>query len=171
MRHAPGPYADWRTWLDAFAEGTDLPADHLVPIDGQLGPHVQERLLRHVSEAFTHRQRRWSDTFQRDRGALLGDPERAVHALAAAMTSARTRLAPMRRFCDLPALPPVLRDELKSALDETVRSSQRSLEDSVRHAPMELQAAVRTNRLTAALTPPPPPPRPGRQSPGRRVII
>ncbi|GHH44277.1 hypothetical protein [Lentzea cavernae] len=171
MRHAPGPYADWRAWLDAFAEGADQPSGHLAPIDEQLGPHVQERLLRHVSEAFARRQRRWADGFQRDLRSLLGDPGRAVHALAAAMTSARTRLAPLRRFCELPAMPPALRDELTSALDETVRSSQRSLEDSVRHAPIELQAVVRGNRLTAAPAPPSPPPAPGRQSPGRRVII
>ncbi|WP_439657460.1 hypothetical protein ACSHWB_34410 [Lentzea sp. HUAS TT2] len=168
MRPAPGPYADWRAWLDAFAEGTDLPAEHLAPINEQMGPHVQERLLRHISEAFARRQRRWADAFQRDLGALVGDPGRAMHALAAAMTSARTRLAPLRRLCTLPVMPPVLRDELASALDETVRSSQRSLEDSVRHAPLELQAVVRANRLTAA---PPPPPAQGRQSPGRRVII
>lgn len=169
MRSAPGPYADWRAWLDAFAEGTDPPSGHLAPIDEQMGPHVQERLMRHISEAFARRQRRWADTFQRDLGALLGDPGRAAHALAAAMTSARTRLAPLRRLCTLPAIPPALRDELKSALDETVRSSQRSLEDSVRHASTELQAVVRANRLTAAPASPPPAPR--RPGPGRRVII
>ncbi|MCR3750276.1 hypothetical protein [Lentzea californiensis] len=171
MRHAPGPYADWRAWLDAFAEGTDLPSAHLAPIDEQMGPHVHERLLRHVSEAFSRRQRRWADAFQRDLGTLAGDPGRAVHSLAAAMVSARTRLVPLHRFCALPAMPQALRDELKSALDETLRSSQRSIEDSVRHAPMELQAAVRGNRLTAPPAPPSPPPPPGRQSPGRRVII
>ncbi len=170
MRHAPGPYADWRAWLDAFAGGTDLPSGHLAPIDEQMGRHVQERLVRHVSEAFARRQRRWADTFQRDLGTLLGDPGRAVQALAAAMTSARTRLAPLRRLCALSAMPPVLRDQLSSALDETVRSSQRSLDDSVRHAPIELQAVVRANRLTAAPAPSPPP-APGRQGPGRRVII
>ncbi|NKE58154.1 hypothetical protein FXN61_15500 [Lentzea sp. PSKA42] len=90
MRPAPGPYTDWRAWLDAFAEGTDLPAEHLAPIDEQMGPHVQERLLRHVSDAFARRQRRWADAFQRDLGTLAGDPGRAVHALASAMTSART---------------------------------------------------------------------------------
>ncbi|KOV87218.1 hypothetical protein [Nocardia sp. NRRL S-836] len=165
MRQAPGPYADWRAWLDAFAEGTDLPAEHLAPICEQMGPHVQERLMRHIAEAFAQRQRRWADTFQRDLGALAGDP---VHALAATLASARTRLAPLRRFCASPAMPPALRDELTSALDETVRSSQSSLDDSVRHAPIALQVVVRDTRLTTA---PPPPPAPGRQSPGRRVII
>lgn len=165
MRHVPGPYADWRAWLDAFGEGTDLPSDHLAPIGEQMGPHVQERVLRHVAEAFARRQRRWAETFQRDLGALSGDP---VHALAATLASARTRLAPLRRFCASPAMPPALRDELTSALNDTVRSSQQSLDDSVRHAPIALQAVVRENRLTTA---PPAPPSPGRQSPGRRVII
>ncbi|WP_330277840.1 hypothetical protein OG205_20500 [Lentzea sp. NBC_00516] len=165
MRHAPGPYADWRAWLDAFAKGIDLPAEHLAPIGEQMGPHVQERLMRHIAEAFAQRQRRWADTFQRDLGTLTGDP---VHALAAILASARTRLAPLRKFCASPAMTPALREELTSALDETLRSSQRSLEDSVRHAPIALQAVVRDNRLTTA---PPPLPAPGGQSPGRRVII
>jgi hypothetical protein len=171
VRHTPGPYAAWREWLDAFAKGTDLPSGHLVTINADMGPHMQERLFRHVSEAFAYRQRRWADAFQRDLGVLATNPSRAVTALTTTMTSARSRLTPLRRFTENLLFPQDLRNVLRSALRTTVQSAQSSLDDSARHAPIELQAVVRNNNLVAALSRPDTTPPPGTPGTGRRVII
>jgi hypothetical protein len=80
----------------------------------------------------------------------------------------------LRHLTENTKLPEALRTSLREALETTVRSAQRSLEDSVRQTPAELQAAVRTNSLLAALTRPQPtqPTQPPAGRPtGRRVIL
>ncbi len=171
MPGTPGPYAAWVSWLEAFGRGEDLPGTHLPPISEDMGPHMQERLLRHVSEAFHSRQRRWSAAVQRDRQLLLVDPARAATALAVLMHNAKNVLGPLREFTEHPRFPPELRKSLRVALRDSVTSAQRSLEDSTREAPAELRAAVRTNSLVPALTRPRAvTPKPG-GAPGRRVIL
>jgi hypothetical protein len=165
MLGAPGAYAAWVGWLEAFGRGEDLPAGHLQPVDIRLGPQMFDRLLGHVTQAFRERQRRWNDVLARDLGTLK--PE--VTAIEVMMTSARTRLAPLRAFAEHRAFPEDVRQLLRDGLAETVRSAQKTLEDSARHAPFEVQSAIRRNVLTVPITPPSPAnPGPG---PGRRVIL
>jgi hypothetical protein len=171
VRSPTGGYAAWVEWLDAFGRGVDLPPDHLAPITDELGPHQQERLFRHVSEAFTNRQKRWSDAMRRDQALLLITPERASATLAVMQVNARTMLAPLRHLTENTRLPEALRTSLRTALETTVRSAQRSLEDAVRQTPAELQAAVRTNSLLGALTRPQPSQPPAGRPTGRRVIL
>jgi len=171
VRSPAGNYASWIEWLDAFGRGVDLPPDHLAPITDALGPHQQERLFRHVSEAFTQRQKRWADAMRRDQALLLVDPSRAAAALAVMQVNARNLLTPLRHLTENTKLPEALRTSLREALETTVRSAQRSLEDSVRQTPAELQAAVRTNSLLAALTRPQFTPPPAGRPTGRRVIF
>jgi hypothetical protein len=167
---APGSYAAWVTWLEAFGRGEDLPDRHLQRVDGQLGPQMFERLLSHVNTAFRERQRRWNDVLVRDLRALSPSSADAVTAIEVMMTSARTRLASLRAFADHPAFPEDLRQLLRDALADTVRSAQTTLEDSTRRAPFEVQSAVRRNTMTVPLTRPTGPTQPG-PPPGRRVII
>ncbi|SFW92117.1 hypothetical protein [Amycolatopsis australiensis] len=151
MYRAPGPYAAWVRWLEAFGRGEDLPSAHLVAVGIELGPQMLERLSRHLAEAFHARQRRWSDALIRDQQMLLADPARAVTAIAVIMADARKRLGPLVALTTHPALPADLKESLTAALQETVRSSQQSLEDSARDAPAELRNAIRQNSLVPAL--------------------
>lgn len=172
----PGPYAAWTSWLEAFGRGEDLPSAHLEPIDERMGPHMQQRLLVQVAQAFHERQRRWSEALRREQRHLATDPAGAVTAIAAMLRNARTLLRPLRELAEHPCFPAELRENLRTALEQTVRSAQRSLEDSARHAPLELQSAIRTNSLLPALTRPHPV-APTQKSvapgpaPGRRVIL
>lgn len=170
MYRTPGPYAAWVSWLAAFGRGEDLPAGHLPPIDAELGPQMVERLARHVADAFHDRVRRWQEAFSRDQQLLLARPERAMTVLPVVLADARKRLGPLVTFTVHPGLPAELRTSVADALRETISSAQRSLEDSVRDAPVSLRNAVRQNSLEPALTRPaaPSPAGPAR---GRRVIL
>lgn len=174
MVGAHGDYAAWAAWLEAFAQGTDLPSRHLAVIDDHLGPHMQERLLLRLKAAFEERARAWSETLSRHLASAL---VRDVRELAAALVAARGRLQPLRLLTIDTRLPESVRDGMRDALAELLRSSQDSLENSVRRRPRDserLLAVVRENALPAALHPPvlrraraaaaPPPP-------GRRIII
>ncbi|GAB3735050.1 hypothetical protein GCM10027598_60910 [Amycolatopsis oliviviridis] len=152
MHRTPGAYAAWVHWLGAFGRGEDLPSGHLVSVGVDLGPQMLERLTRHIAEAFHARQRKWSDALIRDQQMLLADPARAVTAIAVILADARRRLRPLVALTGHPALPAELRESLATALKETVTSSQRSLEDSAREAPVELRNAIRQNSLIPALT-------------------
>ncbi|TCO59751.1 hypothetical protein [Actinocrispum wychmicini] len=167
MLGAPGAYAAWVEWLDAFGRGEDRPADHLRPVDAGMGPQMLDRLLGHVQRVFRERQHRWNDVLLRDLRALNAQSTSAIEVM---LTSARTRLAPLRAFADHPGFPEDLRALLRDGLAETVRSAQSSLEDSTRRAPFEVQSAVRRNKMTVPLAPPPTSPAPA-PAPGRRVIL
>jgi hypothetical protein len=154
-----GSYAAWVSWLEAYGRGDDLPSGHLRPVDARMGPQMLERLLSHVHKAFYQRQQRWNDALLRDLRALSPTAADPVTNIALMMTNARTRLTPLRAFAEHPAFTEELRELLRGALAETVRSSQHSLEDSTRR-----------NSLTVPLTSPSSPPKPG-PAPGRRVIL
>ncbi|PRY34269.1 hypothetical protein [Umezawaea tangerina] len=171
MLRTPGPYAAWKSWLEAFGRGEDLPFDHLPVIDEKMGPEMADRLLRQVAEAFHQRQRRWSEALRRDQQLLTMDPARAATTIAVVLGNARTLLAPLRDLTEHPRFPAELRKSLAEALEQTVRSAQRSLEDSARHAPIELQSAIRMNSLVPALTRKRPPARTPGTTTGRRVIL
>ncbi|XVV00582.1 hypothetical protein ACQPW3_24485 [Actinosynnema sp. CA-248983] len=172
MRLLPGPYAAWTSWLEAFGRGEDLPAAHLTAVTADLGPQLVERLLGLVAQAFHDRQRRWQEALQRDLKALTAQPAHATTAVAAVLRDARLRLAPLREFTELPQLPEDARANLRSALTETVTSAQRTLEGSIRDAPVEFQSAVRANSLVPGLTRPRTAPATGpARPPGRRVIL
>ncbi|MEU5692280.1 hypothetical protein [Actinosynnema sp. NPDC020468] len=157
------------SWLDAYSRGEDPPSAHLRPVDPRVSPQAFERWAEHLNRAFTLRQRRWADTLNRDVRAVSD-----VASVAAVLHNAKARLAPLRALLAHPALPEAAREGLAQALADTVRSAQRTLEDSARDAPFALQAAVRENSMPTALTAPPaPPPPPARSGPppGRRVIL
>lgn len=163
-------YGAWSAWLDAFARGDDLPAGALAPVDDRLGPHVQERVVRRIQEAFEARQALWLATFQRR--LSVTSPSDQVTELASAMIAARRRALPLRTLARSPLLPDDVRTALTDALTTMLRSTQQSIADSLRHARPEVQAAVRDNSLLRALTvevaaPPPTPP----ARSGRRVIL
>jgi hypothetical protein len=170
VHRTPGPYAAWVSWLAAFGRGEDLPAGHLPPVGADVGPQMAERLARHVADAFHDRVRRWQDAFTRDQQLLLARPDRAVTVLAIVLADARKRLGPLVAFTVHPGLPAELRTSLADALRETISSAQRSLEDSVRDAPVVLRDAVRQNSLEPALARPPAP-APAGPARGRRVIL
>ncbi|WP_447007204.1 hypothetical protein ACRAKI_12340 [Saccharothrix isguenensis] len=171
MRHLPGPYAAWTSWLEAFGRGEDLPSGHLPAMTTDLGPDMTERLFNQVVQAFQHRQRRWHQTLQRDMRAVTATPAGATTSIAAALRNARGLLSPLRELAELPQFPAELRDSLRDALADTVRSAQRALEDSVRDAPAAFQAAIRANSLIPGLTRPRPAPPAPRPASGRRVIL
>lgn len=175
MVAAHGNYAAWAAWLEAYGRGTDLPSRHLTAIDDGLGPHMQERLLLRIKAAFEERTRLWSETLRRH---LESGAVREVRELGAALVAARGRLQPLRLLTTDPRLPEPVRSGMRDALAEMLRSSQDSLENSVRRQPRDserLLAVVRENTLTAALDPPVlPPARTGSALPppaGRQVII
>jgi hypothetical protein len=170
----PGPYAAWVSWLDAFARGEDLPNQHLCAVDEQLGPHMQQRLLRRVAAAFEARARVWNETLGRHLAASVA---REPAELGALLVAARSRLQPLRELTTESRLPAEVRQRLSDALSEMIKGSQQNLEHSVRRAPQgaeRLLAVARENSLAGALTSPrmpahrtqPPPP-----AAGRRVIL
>jgi hypothetical protein len=165
----PGSYTDWVSWLEAFGRGEDRPSGHLPVLDAKMGPHMLERLLNQVHQAFHKRQQRWGEVLRRDLKSLSHNSPDAVITVAVVLNSARKRLAPLWEFVDHPAFPEDLHKILRDGLTETVKSSQRSLEDTTRRAPFELQAAVRSNSMLAPYKPPRP--RPPGSAPGRRVIL
>ncbi|GAB2995655.1 hypothetical protein LWP59_24870 [Amycolatopsis acidiphila] len=169
MRPISGPYADWVDWLRAFGRGVDLPGGHLPSWDAELGPQLVTRLTQHVAEAFHNRQRRWSEALHRDQEMLVADPRHAAAALAVVLAGCRSRLAPLVALAVHPALPEQLRESLRAALTETVHSAQRSLRDSARELPLDLQAVIRANELLPALTRPSP--APAGTAPRRRRVI
>jgi hypothetical protein len=161
-----GPYAAWASWLTAFGRGEDLSADQLVPVDEDMGPHMQSRVLQRLNEAFVARQRVWDQALVRD---LDADGLSALTLVAA-----RIRLRPLVALTRNPLLPDTVRTALRDALTETVRSAQRSIEDSVRRQPGavdRLLGVVRENALTAALSEPPPVTAPRAGPAGRTVIL
>lgn len=64
-----------------------------------------------------------------------------------------------------------LRDSLRDALSDTVRSAQRTLEGSARDTPAAFQAVIRANSLIPGLTQPRPAPPAPRPVASRRVIL
>lgn len=174
MVGAHGDYAAWAAWLEAFARGTDLPSRHLVIIDDDLGPHMQERLLLRLKEAFEERARLWSETLRRH---LASAAVREVRELGAVLVAARGRVRPLLLLTTDTRLPQPVRSGMHEALTHLLRSSQDSLENSVRRQPRDAQrllAVVRENALPAALDPPALRPVRAAAAPppaGRRVII
>jgi hypothetical protein len=172
MLDVPGSYEAWARWLHAFGNGEDLPTDQLCPMDEQLGPQMQSRLLARLADAFHERQRRWNDALVRDLAAHEGTPL----SLSFAMAAAKARLAPLVGLADNPLLPRQLHTEIRDALGETVRSAQQSLEQSAARNPLaadRMVAVVRENSLVAALSgarKAQPDQLPAGQ-PGRRVIL
>jgi hypothetical protein len=175
-----GPYADWTGWLDAFSRGETPPADHLVPLDAELGPHVQQRLAERVAAAVFARTDLWSKLLQRDLSHAAG---RGATAMESALIEARSRLRPLVALAHNTLLPEELRTQLSDWLRRTLTMTQRDLEDSARRSPVEsgrLQTIVRSTSLLTVLDAPqaatgigvgsPPPAFPGRQQ-GRRVIL
>lgn len=151
MHRVPGPYAAWASWLTAFGRGTDLPTDHLSPVDADMGPHMQARLLHRVNEAFVARQRLWARALQRDLDV--------AGLTALSLVEIRVRLRPLVGLTRNALLPEAVRVALSDALAETVTSAQRNLEDAVRRLPHStdvLLGVLRDNKLTAALAEPPP---------------
>lgn len=173
MLTTPGPYAAWVSWLDAFARGEDLPNQHLSVVDEQLGPHMQQRLLRRVAAAFEARARMWNETLSRHLAASVA---REPSELGALLVAARGRLQPLRELTTESRLPAEVRKSLSDALHEMIKGSQRNLEHSVRRAPQsaeQLLAVARENSLAGALTSPRMPPHRTQPPPpaGRRVIL
>lgn len=169
MLGVPGSYTNWVSWLEAFGRGEDRPSGHLPPLDAKMGPHMLERLLNQVHQAFHKRQQRWAEVLRRDLKSLSHNSPDAVIAVAVVLNSARKRLAPLWEFASHPAFPQDLREILRDGLTETVQSSQRSLEDTTRRAPFELQSAVRGNSMLVPYTSPKS--SPSGPAPGRRVIL
>ncbi len=166
-----GEYSAWAAWLEAFGDGSDLPSLHLPAVDEAMGPFMQSRVIERVARAFETRAVRWARVLERDVGAVT-DPT----ALAAAMISARARLAPLIAFADDARLPEAVRDELRRALISMVRSAQENLDHSARQSfvPPGQLAAVLDNDLRRALAAAPvlpPPAGPSSTPRGRRVIL
>jgi hypothetical protein len=170
MPRTPNPYAAWVSWLNAFGSGEDRPSGHLTPVDERLGPDMLARLTAHVATAFHDRQRRWSAALARDQQLLRVDPANAGTAIAVVLHNGRTLLAPLVAFTALPLFPAELQENLRTALEQTVRSAQQSLADSAREAPAELRNAIAANSLLPALTRPPTVGHTG-PPPVRRVIL
>ncbi|OJY45944.1 hypothetical protein [Pseudonocardia sp. 73-21] len=168
---APGDYAVWASWLDAFGRGEDLPDIHLTPVDERMGPHMQERLLRRVVAAFEARAQRWSDTLGRHLASgAVGRPAE----LAAALVAARGRLRPLHRLAADPRLPDAVRTSLAGALAQLLNSTQDSLERSARDHPATAQQLLSIVRANTLLAGHPVPSRPAGQAlppVGRRVIL
>lgn len=170
MRATPGPYAAWASWLAAFGRGEDLPITHLVPIGDEMGPDMQARLLRRLNEAFVARQDMWHGAFNRDQDTMGMTPL----SLGTNMIQARVRLRPLVDLVRNDLLPAPVRAALADALAKAVRSTQRSLLDSVRRLPHGadvLHATVMDNDLTAALTAPSRVDGPGDRPVGRTIIM
>jgi hypothetical protein len=173
---AHGPYAAWASWLDAFAQGEDLPAHHLVPVDEQLGAQMRGRLLIRVEAAFRARAGLWADGLRRHLDAA---PARRPSELRPVLAAARNRLQPLRTLAADPRLSEDVRTALADALRAMVTEAQESLENSARRQPQaaeEILAVVRENHLLAALTSPNSAATPHPQSQasfpaGRRVIL
>ncbi|HEX4722841.1 MAG TPA: hypothetical protein VH333_10030 [Pseudonocardiaceae bacterium] len=171
MPSTEGPYAAWVSWLAAFGRGEDPPSGHLTRVDQSLGPEMLARLTSHVATAFHDRQRRWSDALVRDQQLLRIDPANAGTAIAVVLHNARALLAPLVAFTAMPLFPTELRENLRTALAQTVRSAQQTLVDSAREAPEELRNAIAANSLLPALTRPPTARPPTGSAPVRRVIL
>lgn len=170
MRPPPGPYAAWASWLTAYGRGEDLPTTHLVPIGDDMGPDMQARVLQRLNEAFIARQARWAKAFERDRDVFELTPMR----LAANLVQARTRLRPLVDLCRNELLPEPVRAVFTEALGQAVRSTQNSLEDSVRRLPHgadQLLTVIRDNAITAALTAPSRVDEPEQRPAGRGIIL
>lgn len=173
MLTAPGPYAAWASWLDAFARGEDLPSHHLSPVDQQLGPHMQQRLLQRVAAAFQTRARMWNETLRRH---LAASADRDPTEFGALLVAARGRLQPLRELSTNSRLPSEVRQSLHDALSEMVSGAQENLEHSARRAPHDaerLLAIARENSLAGALKSPRMPAHRTQPPPaaGRRVIL
>lgn len=173
MLTTPGPYAAWASWLDAFARGEDLPDHHLPPVDEQLGPHMQQRLLQRVAAAFQARARIWNETLRRH---LAASAARDPAELGALLVAARGRLQPLRELAASSRLPSEVRQSLHDALSEMISGAQQNLEHSVRRQPHDaerLLAIARENSLAGALKPPRMPAHRTQPPPaaGRRVIL
>jgi hypothetical protein len=174
VRTAPGPYAAWVSWLDAFARGEDLPSQHLAAVDDRLGPHMQQRLLQRVAAAFEARARMWNETLRRHLAASVA---REPAELGTLLVAARGRLAPLCELSTDHRLPAEVRQSLHDALSEMISGAQQNLEDSARRQPYgaeQLLAITRENNLTGALRPPQMPPQRTQPLPpaaGRRVIL
>jgi hypothetical protein len=166
VRPAPGPYAAWASWLTAFGRGEDLPSTHLVPIGADMGPDMQARVLQRLNAAFVARQELWVKAFARDRDAF----ELTRMSLATNMVQARARLRPLVELCRSQLLPEPVRSTLGQALGDALRSTQKSLEDSVRGADV-LLGILRDNDLTAVLVAPSRVDEPERRPTGRAVIL
>lgn len=162
-------YAAWADWSASFGRGEDRPSTHLRPVDDAMGPDMRARVLYRLNQAFVARQELWMKAFNRDRDTL----ERTTSALATNMIQARARLRPLVELTRSHLLPEADRAAFRDALDKVVRSTQQSLEDSVRrssHGRDEALAVVRDNDLTAALTAPSRVDGPGAGPSGRTVI-
>jgi len=169
MRNVSGPYAAWASWLDAFGRGEDLPTTHLPPISEEMGPDMQERLLRRINQAFVARQDWWVAAFVRDREQAEPTPL----GLATNLIDARARLRPLVALTRSELLSAPMRAVFGEALEKVVRDSQRNLENSVRRQTHNVDAmltTVRENDLTRALTTPSTVDSP-RNRPGGRTII
>lgn len=173
MLTTPGSYAAWASWLGAFARGEDLPNHHLSPVDDQLGPHMQERLLQRVAAAFEARARTWNETLRRHLAAgVARDPTE----LGSLLVAARGRLQPLRELTTNSRLPAEVQQRLHDALSEMISGAQQNLEHSVRsqpHGAERLLAVARENSLAGALTSPRMPTHHPQPPPavGRRVIL
>lgn len=120
-----GAYAEWSSWLSAFADGRhDGDASGLPPADPEhVGALAAARIAERAGAALNQRLDRWSADLSRDlRDA--GGPQ----ALRAALVAARHRLTPLRRLASCPLLYESLRQSLTEQLDAIVADAQKQLE-------------------------------------------
>ncbi|MFC4334514.1 hypothetical protein [Salininema proteolyticum] len=170
IRASSGDYTRWKEWLEGFGRGVDRGTDGLPPFHSDWGGGMYERLLDRVESAFTARMGLWAESLQRDMGRASG---LTADELGAALTAARRRLRPIKRFAESDRLPEDLRTQLATALHASVATAQRSLERSageddptghraavVRRGPLTADLGTRTPERRDTPNPPDTGPRP-----------
>lgn len=155
-----GPYHEWATFLDRWSDGEPVDPTGLPPIAAEdLTGDSFGRLSTRLTGALSKRLQAWADALTRGLAEA-----RDEFAVARALGHARWGLAPIRELARHPGLPPELTGRLSEAVEEQVRSAQRSLEDGVEdlrrggasHRAVEARLrTVRDNALSTGAAGPP----------------
>jgi hypothetical protein len=168
-----GAYGQWSAWLADFALGSESEdLDSLPPVRIEdLGSVAAARLAQRCAEALSQRMRLWSERFSRDleRARLADDLRRSL-------SSARSRLNPLRALASSPLLFEELRTSLERQLQEVLEQAQRDLERHAEQAGSGEETLLRIVReqpldravLVSLPTQPHEPPRP---SAPRQVLL
>lgn len=120
-----GIYGQWSAWLADFAENREdaplasLPAARIE----DLGAKAAARLCQRCAVALNERLRKWDRSFLRDMERV-----RSANEMRQALSSARSRLIPLRALADSPLLFEDLRSDLQAQLQKVLGETQENLE-------------------------------------------
>jgi hypothetical protein len=149
-----GTYAHWRTWLDQFASGVDVPAPERRLGEGD-GAVTIFRFGAHCAEALNDRFKLWKLSFERDIVRINGSRSVDVEQqLRVCLATARRNLSPLVQFVNQPAFPTRIGQDLQTNFAEALNSAQQHLEDNARKEGPAADWRLRIHRelpLTGAL--------------------